>query len=210
MFPVEAVKILRELAKQKEAGPSPSFTEYHLSKALEIIGGKGPIGRIKLSEKLKLGKGATRTLIAHLQMASLVKTSKSGCVLTEKGLAILNELKSKLLSKVSVPSSSMTVGTHNLGIHVRDAGHKVRYGIEQRDAAVRAGAIGATTTIFRDGKLFMPPISRTTTEDWPKIVTQLLEIFHPEENDVIIVCGADTEERAEDGALAAAWTLLEE
>jgi hypothetical protein len=47
--------ILKRLAEQKAAGPTPSFTEVHIAKAIEIIGRK-PIGRLGLSERLGLGE----------------------------------------------------------------------------------------------------------------------------------------------------------
>ena len=86
---------------------------------------------------------------------------------------------------------------------------KVTNGIEQRDSAVRAGASGAVTLIFRQGRLFMPPPAKIESKEWPEISRQLLELFQPEENDVIIIGGADTEEKAEQGARAASWTLAE-
>ncbi len=206
---IKAVMVLRNLALRKVVGPSPSFTEFHLSKALEVIGERGPIGRAKLSEELKMGEGATRTLINHLQKAELIKATKWGCLLTRKGRAIIEELESKLLMKANVPRSSIAVEAHNLGILVKDAGHKIRSGIEQRDAAIKAGASSATTTIFRNDKLSVPPVNQRVSRDWMDAAAQILQIFNPEENDVIIICGDDTEENAEKGVMAAAWTLIE-
>jgi len=196
------------MARERAAGPSPSFRELHLAKAIEVIGEK-PIGRAGLSEKLQLGEGATRTLIDRLQTERLIKISKAGCELTKNGLSILKDLKSKFPKKIKVPASSVTVDAHNFGILIKDAANKVRNGIEQRDSAVRAGASGAVTLVFQQGRLFMPPLAMIESKEWPGIARQLLELFQPEENDVIIVCGAETEEKAEQGARAASWTLSE-
>jgi len=200
--------LLRRMARERAAGPSPSFTDLHLAKAVEVIGEK-PIGRAGLSEKLQLGEGATRTLIDRLQTERLIKVSKVGCELTKNGLSILKDLQSRFPKKLKVPTSSITVGAHNLGILARNAASKVTNGIEQRDSAVRAGASGAVTLIFRQGRLFMPPPTRIEPKEWPEIARRLLELFQPEENDVIIIGGADTEEKAEQGARAASWTLTE-
>lgn len=196
------------MAKERAAGPFPSFTELHLTKAIEVIGEK-PIGRAGLSGKLQLGEGATRTLIDRLQTERLIKISKAGCELTKDGLSILKDLKSKFPKKMKVPASSVTVGPYNFGILIKNAASKVRNGIEQRDSAVRAGASGAVTLIFRQGRLFMPPPAKIESKEWPEISRRLLGLFQPEENDVIIVSGADTEEKAEQGARAASWTLAE-
>jgi len=203
---LKTIELLRRMARERAAGPSPSFTELHLAKAIEVIGEK-PVGRAGLSEKLQLGEGATRTLIDRLQNERLIKISKAGCELTKSGLSILKDLNSKFPRKMKAPPSSITVGAHNFGILVKNAASKVRNGIEQRDSAVRVGASGAVTLIFQRGRLFMPPPAETQPKEWPEIAKQLLELFQPEENDVIIVGGAETEEKAELGARAASWTL---
>ena len=205
---MKTLHLLRRMAKERAAGPSPSFTELHLTKAIEVIGEK-PIGRAGLSGKLQLGEGATRTLIDRLQIERLIKISRAGCELTKDGLSILKDLKSRFPKKMKVPASSITVGPYNFGILIKNVATKVKNGIEQRDSAVRAGASGAVTLIFQQGRLFMPPPAKTESKEWPEISRQLLELFQPEENDVIIVGGADTEEKAEQGARAASWTLAD-
>jgi hypothetical protein len=203
---MRSLGILKQLAEQKAPGPTPSFTELHLAKAIEMIG-REPIGRIGLSERLGLGEGTTRTLIDRLLEARLAKVSKRGCELTESGSSILKDLSSNLGPMARVSRSPITIGPYDFGILVRKAANKVNSGIEQRDAAVRVGANGAVTFVFRGHRLLMPPIhsrtlgSRDTTE-------QILQNFRPKENDVVIIAGADSERLAEDGARAAAWTLL--
>jgi len=204
---MKALKILTRLTQEKAAGPAPSFTEHHLAKAIEIIG-KETTGRAKLSEAIRLGDGATRTLIDRLQTARLIRTSRRGCALTKDGLAILEELNSKLPRQAKVAPSSVTVSSHNFGILVKNVADRVRNGIEQRDAAVRAGAMGAVTLVFKRGKLFTPPAD-IMPRNWGGLAKRILELFEPGENDVIVIAGGDTEEKAEDGGRAAAWTLIE-
>jgi hypothetical protein len=199
---------LRQLAEQKAPGPPASFTELHLAKAIEVIG-RERIGRLGLSERLRLGEGATRTLIDRLAEAGFVKISRLGCELTRSGLLILHELNKKLGSRTKVSKSHITVGSHNFGILVKGAGKKVKSGIEQRDAAVRAGAAGAVTLVLKQGELVMPPQPGSIVRRWPSVAKQILGTFQPEEYDVIIIAGGDSEKKAEDGASAAAWTLIE-
>jgi hypothetical protein len=198
--------ILKRLAEQKAAGPTPSFTEVHIAKAIEIIGRK-PIGRLGLSERLGLGEGTTRTLIDRLLEARLAKVSKRGCELTESGSLILKDLSSKLGPMTRVTRSPITIGPHNFGILVRKAANKVNSGIEQRDAAVRAGANGAVTFVFKGRRLLIPPVHERITEA-RDVIGRILEDFRPREKDVIVIAGAGSEKLAEDGARAAAWTLL--
>lgn len=198
---------LRQLAEQRAAGPSPSFTEFHLATAIEIIG-QQRIGRQALSQRLGLGEGATRTLIDRLLEARLAKISRRGCELTRSGLSILRRLTSKLGPKAKVRRSSITVGPYDFGILVRRAANKVSSGIEQRDAAVRVGANGTVTLVFKDGQLRIPSAGDSKIMESPSVVEQIVENFRPAEKDVIVIAGGDTERLAEDGVRAAAWTLL--
>jgi len=177
-------------------------------KAIEVIGDEGPVGRIRLSEVLRLGEGATRTLIKRLKGVGLIKISKLGIELSPSGRKLLDELRSKIVQSATVSKNPLTVGTYNVGILIRDSAHKVRYGVEQRDAAIKIGAKGATVLIFKDGRLSAPALSNNVARDWPKVAKQILEVFHPKENDVIVIGGAETKGEAEDGARAAALILL--
>jgi len=204
---MRALDVLKELSEQKAAGPTPSFTELDLAKAIEIIG-RERIGRFGLSERLGLGEGATRTLIDRLLEARLVKISKRGCELTDRGLTVMKHLSAKLGPKARVSRSPITVGPYDYGILVRNAANKVSSGTEQRDAAVRAGANGAVTLVIRNGQLLMPSADDSKMRQSPGVAERLIENFQPGENDVIVIAGGDTERVAEDGAWAAAWTLL--
>jgi hypothetical protein len=205
---LSAIRALKELAAEKAAGPRPLFTQLDLARAIEIIGTEH-IGRNKLSERLGLGEGTTRTLIDRLLDARLIEISRSGCELTRSGHSILNELNRRLGTRTIVPRSSVTVGTYNFGILVKGAANMIRSGIEQRDAAVRAGADGAVTFVVKHGELLMPPAAESMTRRQAGITKKIQETFRPQESDAIIIAGADSEQNAEEGARAAAWTLLE-
>jgi hypothetical protein len=204
---MRSLGMLKQLAEQKAPGPTPSFSELHLAKAIEIIG-RERIGRLGLSERLGLGEGATRTLIDRLLEARLARISRRGCELTDRGLSIMKHLDSKLGPKVRVSRGPITVGPYDFGILVRKGANSVSGGIEQRDAAVRAGANGAVTLVFKDGELLMPSTEGSETRQSPDAIAEIVKKFQPKENDVIVITGGDTERLAEDGAWAAAWTLL--
>jgi len=204
---LKALTVLRQLAKEKAPGPPFTFNELHLAKAVEIIGRK-TMGRAKLSKELGLGEGATRTLISRLTNGGLTTVSKRGIQLTRSGLSILEEFRRSFPKEAIVPKSSITVSVHNFGILIRKGGSKVRSGIEQRDAAVRAGAVGAVTLLFRRGRLQMPPMKEFAGKGWEKIARGIMDIFDPKDSDAIVICGAESARKAEDGARAAARTLV--
>ena len=85
---------------------------------------------------------------------------------------------------------------------------KIKSGVEQRDASVMVGAKGATTIMFKEGRLKIPSVSDDVAADFPKAANQIVRFLAPKENDVIIIGSADSLGKAEYGTLAAAWTFL--
>ncbi|MGC8896604.1 MAG: winged helix-turn-helix domain-containing protein, partial [Candidatus Bathyarchaeia archaeon] len=91
-MPCEIKNTLEKIAGEKAPGPAPTFSILHILHAIELVYEK-PLGRSKLAEKLRIGEGATRTIINRLKKAKLISTSKVGCKLTDKGLKLLGEIR---------------------------------------------------------------------------------------------------------------------
>jgi DNA-binding MarR family transcriptional regulator len=200
-------ELIKDLARQKEPGPASSLTEVHFIKAIRALG-EETAGRKVLSEKLSIGEGAVRTLLKRLVKNRLVSISKSGCFLTDEGKLLHAKLERLMPRILPVQESSITTGEHNVGVLVKGVARRVKRGIEQRDAAVRAGATGAVIILFKHGRLSMPGITQDLAEDYPEAANQLMELFQPADNDVIIIGGACDEQAAGNGAIAATLTLL--
>jgi len=199
-------QVLEKTVTEKAPGPSPTFSVFHVLRAIELIAEKSP-GRSKLAEYLNVGEGAIRTIIGRLKDAGLVATSKAGCSLTNKGLRLWKEYKS-IFKKVKIGKNELTLADYNFAISIKNHGHKVKSGVEQRDAAVMAGAKGATTIMLKESRLVIPSVSNNIAKDFPKAANQIVRLLEPEENDAIVIGSADSLGKAEYGTLAAAWTLL--
>lgn len=200
-------QLLEKIAKEKAPGPAPTFSVLHLLHAIELAAEK-PIGRIKLAEELKIGEGVARTIIDRLKEAGLVSTSKTGCNLTMKGQKLWDEYRKIIQKKVEIGRCELIKAKHNFAVLAKNCGHKISTGMEQRDAAVKIGAKGAVTIIFKDGRLMIPAVCEDFSRDYPSAAKQIAMLLQPEENDVIVICGADTLELAKYGTTAAVWTLL--
>jgi predicted transcriptional regulator len=200
-------KFIQEIAGKKAPGPSTTFTVFHVFYALELLSQK-PLGRNKLARKLNVGDGAVRTIIGRLRNADLIETSKEGCTLTRKGLETWRQFEQVFPKRVEIPASELSQSEFNFAFLVKNSGNKVKSGIDQRDAAIIAGARKALVTVFKDGHLRIESVSNCIEKDYPKAATQILKELRPEDNDVIIIAGADSALRAKRGAFAASWTLL--
>jgi predicted transcriptional regulator len=205
----ELKETLERIISERGPGPSPTFSIFHMLHAIELIAEK-KLGRGKLAESLSVGEGATRTIVDRLKGAGLIKTSKAGCALTDKGVKFWKKYKAIFEKKVEIGRNELTLSDCNFAILVKNRGNKIKSGVEQRDAAVKAGAKGATTIVFANNKLEIPSVSSDAKSDFPKATTQILKLFKPEENDVIIIVSAEDLRKANYSALAAAWTLLED
>jgi predicted transcriptional regulator len=206
---LKVFETLRKAATKIAPGRTPYFVEAHLVKALTFIDAEGPVGRVTLSKTLELGEGTVRTLIKHLEKEGLIKASKSGIVLTNMGRKLCSTLRSSISQPMHIPESSLTLGTFNVAVLIKGAADAIKTGLEQRDAAIKVGASGATTLIFSKGKLNMPLVEEDTFSSAPTLRKLLVSKLNPEENDVIIIGSAEDKSTAELGAVAAALETIE-
>lgn len=102
----------------------------------------------------------------------------------------------------------MTVGPRNTALLVKNAAHLVKTGVEQRDAAIKVGALGATTIIFNHGRFRMPRVGEDVSSKDSKVHNLLISELQPSDNDIVIIGSANDESTAEIGALAAILETL--
>ena len=201
-------KFIESLAHVKAPGPSTTFSMFHIFLALELMAGK-PIGRNKLADKLNVGDGAIRTIISRLRDAGLIQASKEGCHLTEKGSKIWNQFEEFFPERAEIGRTELTNAEYNYGFLIKNSGQKVKSGIEQRDAAIMGGAKRAIAIVSKDNHLIIESISKDIKKEYSKAADQIRKDFKPEDNDVIIIAGADTLLKAKRGAFAASWVLVD-
>lgn len=200
-------RLIENLASPKGPGPSTTFSIFHIFSALELIA-KKPIGRNKLAKKMKVGEGAVRTIISRLRDSGLIATSKEGCVLTEKGISVWQNFESVFPKRVEIKKTALTTSDYSYSFLVKNKGDKVKSGIDQRDAAIMGGARRAIVIVFKSGRLIIDSVSDSVKKDFPEAAGIILEKLNPEENDVIIIAGANSPFKAKRGAFAASWVLI--
>jgi predicted transcriptional regulator len=200
-------KFMQQIAGKKAPGPSTSFTIFHVFYALELMAQK-PLGRNKLAEKLNVGDGAVRTIISRLREADLIETSKEGCTLTKKGTEIWKQFEEIFPKRIESPHSELAASEFNFAFLVKNSGQKVGSGIDQRDAAIIAGARKALVIVYKNGHLIIESVSDCIEQKYPKAANLILKELTPQDNDVIIIAGAESTLKAKRGAFAASWSLI--
>ncbi len=200
-------KFMQQLAGKRAPGPQTSFSIFHVFYALELLA-QMPLGRNKLAEKLQVGDGAVRTIISRLREADLIETSKEGCSLTKKGMEVWQQFEEIFPRRIELPKNELSTSEFSHAFLVKNRGEKVGSGIDQRDAAIIAGARRAMVIVYRNGHLCIESVSDCLEKQYPKAANQIIKQLSPQENDVVIIAEADSALRAKRGAFAASWSLV--
>jgi len=209
----------------------PSFELVHVILALFIFEeNKEGIGRYRLQKELCIGSGTAKSLIRKLNedlnfiMVLTDEKIKKGHILTETGLEFVHRIEHRL-SLIKAGDSSVlkdiiikAEGKFSYFCLVRNAIDKIINGIEQRDAAIKIGGVGATCILYNGRDLVFPPYRLSeeknteikVEDDIFKYIYTLIseKNSHLDENDAIIIGIGDNLEKARLAALNAALTLL--
>ena len=183
-------------------GPVPKFNDYHIWKAFQCLDDTNPVGRKKLSQILGIGEGSTRTILSMMQDQSMITIGKSGILLTDAGTEFK---KSVHMDVADISISDLTIGDRDCAVRVPKMARNVKYGCEERDAAIKSGATGATTLIYTNGKLIFPG------SDYPvdtEVESKIRSVFSLKNDDVVIIGTGPTRESAEIGAVIAGLTIM--
>jgi len=195
---------LKRIAENSAPGRAPSYMEAQVMKALEIAS-ESPVGRAALGRRLGLGEGVVRTLVKHMRVERLIEVTPQGIGVAEAGRVLLDEMRLRISGGLELPRSPDAVGKHNYAVLVHEASGRVRLGVEQRDAALMAGAKGATTAVYRGGVFIIPGMGRPLDV---ALTEALKGALTPGEGSVAIIGSGDSPIEAEIGAKAAALGLL--
>lgn len=205
----------------------PSFELVHVILALFIFKeNMEGIGRYRLQKELAIGSGTTKSLITKLNEnlnfitvltdENLIK----GHILTKDGLEFVKKVKqsipmlkpgdSSILKDIIIKSEA----EFSYFCLVRDAIDKITNGIDQRDAAIKIGGMGATCLLYNGKDLIFPPQNE---KDQIKVEDHVIKYIYSviqnsdsqlKENDVFIIGLGKNPETARLAALNAALTIL--
>lgn len=202
------VRLLGKVAQRYYPSRMLSFEPAHIFKVLQVTGLNTKASRSLLTEELDLGEGAVKTLVKHMKMNGLITTSNAGMRLSEKGRVLLSKLRDAIPAEAEIGKCSTTLGKTNHAILVKGLAGFIGSGIEQRDAAIKIGALGATTLVFRDGKLFTSDRSNEVPIRDRLLSLEIMEKLRPENGDVVIIASAENRRTADLAAKRAALDTI--
>jgi len=196
-----------ELVRPTYPGPSISFSLVDGVRALLELGAN-EMGRERLAKNLGIGNGAVRTLIKRLERMGLIERGRSGCRLTKEGQSVFSELSARI--KIGENNGGpLSTDRYTETILIRGGAIAIKIGLEQRDVAIKEGATGATSLIFKSGKFVIPGGSSDCEKDFPDVLWERLRIgLKPLDNDLIIICSGSSKQIASKGAFSIAWTAI--
>lgn len=203
------VKTLQEISNRHTPSRMLSFDMVHIFKALQLMEERGHVSRGFLGHELNLGEGSIKTLMKHLKLKGLIETTNGGTKMSSEGKRFFSQILSSMPRECKISKSSVALGKYNFAILLKYFSHGVKFGIEQRDAAIKMGALGATTLLYQNSKFVMPVTAFDSLKNEPVVDKVLNEKLKPEEGDVLIIGSDDTDEKnAELAAKSAALITI--
>jgi hypothetical protein len=193
-----------KLIDRPKYGPLFRFSDYHVYKTLSLLSDGRRKGRKMMADRIGVGEGSMRTIVDYLRDEGLVDVKQTGIKISKKGQEFFSRLP---LQVYRLGVSDITLGAESVAVQVKGVASKIKSGMEQRDQAIKAGADGATTVIVQGDRLTVP-VDFDLDKDRPEIAGAIRRLFDLTDGDVIIIGTSVDLQRAEEGALAAAFELL--
>lgn len=206
----QVIKLLSKVAERHAPSRVLSFDLIHVFKTMQMMADSKKISRSRMMQELDLGEGSIKTLVKHMKMYSLVENSNAGMWLTNKGKTMYTKLHVSMPKEMDIPKCTIALGKFNYVVLLKDMAYAIKSGIEQRDIAIKAGAVGATTLIYKNERLVLPGTGEDLMRNDPKIHSMIIERLAPEENDVMIIGSSQSKKIAEMAAKSAALHTIED
>ena len=205
---MKAISVLEKVSRRYAPSRMLSFDAVHVLVTLQTIKKNSKTSRAELGKILDLGGGSIKTLVKHLKMNDLIQTSNAGMKMSENGEKLLLQISNLITDGIQIPKCPIVVGRYNYAVLVRGVASTIGTGIEQRDEAIRAGASGATTLLYKDGKFLMPGNESRQVQSISGIKDVIIKNLMPENGDVIIIGSAKKQNVSEMAAKKVALSLI--
>ena len=206
----QVIHLLSKVAQRHAPSRILSFDLVHVFKTMQMMSDNKKISRSSMMQELGLGEGSIKTLVKHLKMYGLVENSNAGMWMTNKGETLYAKLHVSIPREMDIAKCSVALGKFNHAVLLKNMAYAIKSGIEQRDAAIKAGAVGATTLLCKNERLVLPGTGEDLMRNDQKVHSLIMEKLSPEQNDVIIIGSSQNKKIAEMAAKSAALYTIED
>jgi len=188
--------------------PIASEQELYVLWLLET---EGAIGRYRLAGMLGTSQGVARGVLARMRTRGFITVRpRAGAKASSKGRRQLHTLmvrhRLKLVQRFD--QEILGLGPENVVFQVARGLNQLGHGVEQRDAAIKAGAAGAVTIFFDGRMLRFPGVTESVSRRSPITFSYLKERLKMRKGDVILIAFGPTWWNAARGGFAAVKTLV--
>ncbi len=149
-----------------------------------------PLGRKMLSRILRVTEGIVRSMIIRLKRQGYITVDKTGVGITSEGrLEFQKRLEKMNIESIrDFPCEGLNIGPSSMAILIRGVlVHRGTLCLEERDQAVRAGALGAVTIVYSNGVYTMPGVYENLEVEAPKWYKAILNTFKQPKGEACIV-----------------------
>lgn len=158
---------------------------------------------------LRVTEGTVKSIIGRLKGHGYITVDKTGVRVTLEGsLEFHRRLKEMGIESIrDLPHEELSIGPSSVAILIRGMLRRETLGLEERDQAVRAGALGAVTIVYGNGVYTMPGVYGNLEIEAPKWYKAISNIFKPEGESCIVVVFGENRWIAAEAALSVALKL---
>ncbi len=169
------------------------------------------IGRYRLAKMLGVSQGSARGMLTQMKRRRLITVRPhAGTRSSQKGLRELSVLmrhhRLKLVERSNL--ELLGLGPATVVFQISGRSQRLSHGIEQRDAAIKAGAMGAVTFLFDGKTLKFPGVAEPVSRRSPMAFEQLKARLKMKKGDVVLIAFAHTWWDAARGGFSAVRTLV--
>jgi DNA-binding PadR family transcriptional regulator len=177
---------------------------------LWLLKTEGEIGRYRLARMLGVPQGVARGILARMKKDGLITVRhRAGTRANPKGFrelaALMRHEHLKLVRRSD--QELLGLGSRSVLFHVAGRSHRLGQGIEQRDAAIKAGATGAVTFLHDGRTLRFPGVAESLSRRNPAAFERLKNQVKMKKGDIVLIAFAGTWWDAARGGFAAVRTL---
>jgi len=178
---------------------------------LWLLETEGVMGRYWLARMLGVSQGVARGILARMRTRGLITVRPwAGAKASSKGRRQLDGLmrRHRLRLVQRLDQAILGLGPESVLFQVARSSSRLGQGIEQRDAAVKAGATGAVTFLFDGKTLRFPGVAERVSRRSPTTIRHLKEQLKMKKGDIILIAFGHTWWDAARGGFAAVKTLV--